>query len=63
MQHQLTIEIVDDSKIGKKGYPMHYQALGISPPMKTVPLLDDGSPDYSHPGLTPEEIADAQSHL
>ncbi|KAB2728269.1 hypothetical protein [Brucella anthropi] len=52
-----TKEIVDNAKIGKKGTPRFPEAFGRLPPMKTVPVLEDGTPDYSHPGLTPEEIA------
>ncbi len=52
-----TVEVADTGKIGKKGYPRFAEAFGRLPPMKTVPILEDGTPDYSHPGLTPEEIA------
>lgn len=50
-QETETMEIVDVDKVGRKGMPRHYQAFGIEPPMKTVPVNDDGSPDISHPGL------------
>ncbi|WP_435655963.1 hypothetical protein [Brucella pituitosa] len=36
---------------------MHYAAYGLQPPMKWVPVSEDGTPDHNHPGLTPEEIA------
>ncbi|WHS33219.1 hypothetical protein QLQ09_23470 [Brucella sp. NM4] len=50
-----TEKVIDSNRIGKKGYPMHYAALGLEPPMKTVPV-EDGVPQFSHPGLTPEAI-------
>lgn len=51
------IQTIDPSRIGKKGFPIHYEALGLAPPMKWVPVDDDGVPDISHPGLTGEELA------
>lgn len=47
-----TETIIDSARIGKKGYPMHYAAFGIEPPMKTVPV-EDGAPQTEHPGLDP----------
>jgi hypothetical protein len=32
----VTQQVPDLSGLGKKGLPMHYQAFGIEPPMKTV---------------------------
>ena len=29
--------IIDDAKIGKKGFPRHWKELGLEPPMKEVP--------------------------
>lgn len=48
-------EIIDSARIGKKGLPMHYQAFGIEPPMKTVPI-EVGEPVAEHPGLNPVDI-------
>lgn len=45
-----TQTVIDHDKIGKKGFPRHYAALGLEPPMKTVPV-EDGEPDNNHPGL------------
>ncbi|MFK3663929.1 hypothetical protein ACI2JN_01545 [Ochrobactrum teleogrylli] len=50
-----TQQVIDASKIGKKGYPRHYQALGLEPPMKTVPV-ENGEPVANHPGFDPVEI-------
>ncbi|WP_313027902.1 hypothetical protein [Brucella sp.] len=51
----VTQQIPDLSGLGKKGLPMHYQAFGIEPPMKTVPV-EDGEPVTKHPGLNPVDI-------
>lgn len=49
--------VTDYNRIGKKGMPMHYQAFGVEPPVKTVPV-EDGEPATDHPGLTiPEYVA------
>ncbi|MEN5297536.1 DUF4376 domain-containing protein [Brucella sp. TWI559] len=56
---QATKEIVDNARIGTKGYPRNYEALGIAPPMKTVPV-ENGEPVTSHPGLTPQEYLAAK---
>ncbi|MCV9909983.1 hypothetical protein OIV19_20500 [Brucella sp. HL-2] len=56
MMTDTTKEITDTAKVGKKGHPRFPEALGREPPKKIVPVLEDGTPDYSHPGLTPEEI-------
>ncbi len=50
-----TSEVVDNAKVGKKGFPLHFAAFGIDPPMKTVPV-DDGSPQVNAPGLSTMEI-------
>ncbi|GLU29458.1 hypothetical protein Brsp01_46910 [Brucella sp. NBRC 12950] len=34
---------------------MHYQAFGIQPPMKTVPV-EAGEPVVDHPGLNPVDV-------
>ena len=49
---QATETVIDSSRIGKKGYPMHYAALGLEPPTKTV-TVEDGIPQTEHPGLDP----------
>lgn len=51
-----TETIIDGDLIGKKGYPMHYVALGLEPPTKTVPV-EDGIPQTEHPGMTLAEYA------
>ncbi|KKC39495.1 hypothetical protein WH87_04665 [Devosia epidermidihirudinis] len=53
-----TEEVIDQSRIGRRGFPRHYQALGLKPPMKTVPIKD-GLPDVSHPGLSEEQVLEA----
>jgi hypothetical protein len=53
----VTQQVPDLSGLGKKGLPMHYQAFGIEPPMKTVPV-EDGEPVTDNPGMTiPEYVA------
>ena len=47
--------VIDNEKVGKKGYPRHYAALGLEPPMKTVPVEND-QPQTDHPGLEPVEV-------
>ncbi|MEE9906410.1 DUF4376 domain-containing protein [Brucella intermedia] len=54
-----TETIIDGDLIGKKGYPMHYVALGLEPPTKTVPV-EDGIPQTEHPGMTLAEYAAAK---
>ncbi len=51
----VTQQVPDLSRLGKKGLPMHYQAFGIEPPMKTVPV-EDGEPDTNHTGLNPVDV-------
>ncbi len=53
---QATETVIDSSRIGKKGFPMHYAALGLEPPTKTVPV-EDGIPQTGHPGMTLQEYA------
>ncbi|UVV66512.1 DUF4376 domain-containing protein [Brucella anthropi] len=55
----VTQTLIDHGKIGKKGFPRHYAALGIEPPMKTVPV-EDGIPQTEHPGMTLQEYAAAK---
>lgn len=31
-----SISVIDYAKIGTKGRPIHYEALGLAPPMKTI---------------------------
>lgn len=47
--------VVDGDRVGRRGMPRHYQAFGIAPPMKTVPVDNQGQPETAHPGLTAEE--------
>lgn len=54
-----TETVIDLSRVGKKGFPMHYAALGIEPPTKTVPV-EDGTPQTDHPGMTLAEYAAAK---
>lgn len=52
-----TTQVIDAARIGTKGYPRYYRALGLDPPMKTVPVdPQSGQPDVSHPPLTEDEI-------
>ncbi|MEN5277300.1 hypothetical protein ABE527_10145 [Brucella sp. TWI432] len=50
-----TLRVPDRNLIGKKGYPRNYEALGIEPPMKIVPV-EDGVPVESYPGLGPADV-------
>ena len=50
-----TQQVPDLSRAGKKGLPMHYQAFGIEPPMKTVPV-EAGEPVIEHPGLNAVDV-------
>ncbi len=52
---ELTKEVVDTSKVGRKGFPRFAEAFGRSPPMKLVPV-EDGQPVQNHPGLNPVDI-------
>ena len=54
-----TKTVIESSRVGKKGYPMHYAALGLEPPMKIVPV-EDGIPQTDHPGMTLQEYAAAK---
>ena len=40
-------QVIDTARIGKKGYPRHYQAYGVEPPMMNAPedLPVDPAPD------------------
>ncbi|WPM81174.1 hypothetical protein R5W60_05630 [Brucella pseudintermedia] len=55
-----TIEVIDTDKIGKKGYPLHYEALGIAPPMKTITVPDDEVPPEHTGQVIPDEISRRQ---
>ena len=46
-----TETVIDIDRIGRKGYPRHYQAFGAAPPTKVVPI---GSP-LDAPALPLEE--------
>lgn len=35
------VEVIDQEKVGKRGYPRHYHALGIDPPTKIAPALPE----------------------
>lgn len=50
-----TEQVVDTERVGKKGTPMHYQAFDVAPPMKSVPVDNDG-PITEHPPLTLDEV-------
>lgn len=50
-----TQQIIDHDKLGKKGHPRHWEALGLEPPMKTVPV-EAGEPVVDHPGLNPVDV-------
>jgi len=50
-----TETVIDSNLIGKKGYPMHYAALGLAPPIKTVPV-EAGEPVTDHLGLNPVDV-------
>lgn len=54
-----TETVTDYNRIGKKGMPMHYQAYGMEPPTKTVPV-ENGEPQTNHPGMTLQEYAAAK---
>nr|WP_278521055.1 DUF4376 domain-containing protein [Brucella anthropi] len=54
-----TKQVPDTFRIGKKGFPRHYAAFGLEPPMKTVPV-EDGKPQTDHPGMTLQEYAAAK---
>lgn len=50
-----TKQVIDHDKIGTKGCPLHYAALGLEPPMKTVPV-EHGEPVTEHPDLNPVDV-------
>lgn len=54
-----TQTVIDQDKIGKKGFPRHYAALGLEPPMKTVPV-ENGVPQIEAPAMTLQEYAAAK---
>ncbi|MPR62113.1 DUF4376 domain-containing protein [Ochrobactrum intermedium] len=54
-----TTQIIDIHKIGTKGFPRHYKALGLEPPMKTVPV-ENGEPQTNSPEMTLQEYAAAK---
>nr|WP_278520286.1 DUF4376 domain-containing protein [Brucella anthropi] len=54
-----TKQVPDTSRIGKKGFPRHYAAFGLEPPMKIVPV-EDGIPEAENPGMTMQEYAAAK---
>ena len=59
-----TETVFDTARVGKKGFPMHYAALDIEPPTKTVPI-DDGQPQTNHPGLDAIDVyrLEIQAHI
>ncbi len=57
---ELTKEVTDTTKIGKRGYPRHAEAIGREHPTKIVPVDNSGQPEASHPGLTLQEYAAAK---
>ncbi len=44
--------VVDHTKVGTKGYPRHWKELGLTPPLKQVPIEEHGQ-DWDGP--VPEE--------
>lgn len=56
---ELTKEVVDTSKVGRKGFPRFAEAFGRAPPMKVVPV-EGGQPVQNHPGLTLQQYAAAK---
>ncbi|MGN7963385.1 DUF4376 domain-containing protein [Brucella sp. 22210] len=54
-----TETLIDNARIGKKGFPMHYAALDLEPPTKTIPV-DEDIPQTDHPGMTLQEYAAAK---
>lgn len=46
-----TQQVPDRNLVGKKGCPRYFEAYGVEPPMKTVPV-EDGEPVTEHPGLS-----------
>jgi hypothetical protein len=52
---ELTKEVVDTSKVGRKGFPRFAEAFGRAPPMKVVPV-EYGQPVQNHPGLNPVDV-------
>lgn len=50
-----TKQVINNDVLGKKGWPLHYAALGLEPPMKTVPV-EDGETVTEHPGLNPVDV-------
>ncbi len=52
-------QVVDHSRVGRKGTPRHYQAFGVEPPTKVVPV-DEGRPSAEHPGLSLKEQVNAE---
>lgn len=56
----ITKEVIDTAKVGKKGYPRFAEAIGREQPTKTVPVDDAGQPEASHPGMTLQEYAAAK---
>lgn len=52
---QATKQVIDNARIGTKGFPFHYEALGVEPPTKTIPV-EGGIPQADHPGLDPIEV-------
>ena len=51
--------VIDTARIGTIGFPMHYDALGLEPPMKAVPVEND-VPQTEHPGMTLQEYVAAK---
>nr|DAF66356.1 MAG TPA: hypothetical protein [Caudoviricetes sp.] len=52
------VQVIDYARIGTKGFPIHYEALGLEPPRKWVPVDEDGNPLSDHAGRSPQELAD-----
>lgn len=50
------VQVIDYARIGTRGYPIHYEALGLEPPKKWVPVDEDGNPLTGHSGLSEQEL-------
>lgn len=50
------VQVIDYARIGTKGFPIHYEALGLEPPRKWVPVDDEGNPMTAHSGLSAQEL-------
>ncbi|MCH6205205.1 DUF4376 domain-containing protein [Brucella ciceri] len=56
---EATMKVIDHARLGTPGWPIHYEAYGVEPPIKIVPV-EDGIPHTEHPGMTLQEYAAAK---